>query len=97
MKLLSRIKLKAEYISTQFFENQPNEIYSHLSEKPSKSAISSKITPTKEKERRKRKSVEEERRRREKAMVALLVFIMATLEMVFVRKKTVARKKSIWQ
>ena len=37
-------------------------------------------SPTKEKERRKRKSVEEERRRRKKkAMVAFLVFIMATL------------------
>ena len=43
--------------------------------------ISSKITVTKEKERRKRKSEEKERRRREKkAMVALLVFIMVTLE-----------------
>ena len=39
------------------------------------------ITLTKEKDRRKRKIEEEERRRREKAMVALLVFIMATLEM----------------
>ena len=35
----------------------------------------------KEKDRRKRKSEEEEKRRREKAMVALLVFIIATLEM----------------
>ena len=47
------------------------------------SPISSKITLTKEKERKKRKSQEEERRRREKAMVALLVFIMVTLEIVF--------------
>ena len=39
------------------------------------------ITLTKEKDRRKRKIEEEERRRREKAMVARLVFIMATLEM----------------
>ena len=37
MKLQSRIKLKAEYISSRSFENQPNEIYTHLSEKPSKS------------------------------------------------------------
>ena len=41
---------------------------------------SSKITVTKEKERRKRKSEEKESRRREKAMVALLVFIIATLD-----------------
>ena len=56
-----------------FFENQPNELCSHLSEKGVKrqgfflGPISSKITVTKEKERRKRKSEEEERRRREKS------------------------------
>ena len=44
---------------------------------------SSKITLTKEKERRRRKSEE----KRKKAMVALLVFIMATLKIVFGRKK----------
>ena len=44
----------------------------------------SKITETKEKERRKRNSEEKERRRREKkAMAALVVFIIATLEIVF--------------
>ena len=50
--------------------------------------MNSKITVTKEKERGKRKSEEKERRRRElKAMFALLVFIMATLE-IFGRKQT---------
>ena len=44
---------------------------------------SSKITLTKEKERRRRKSEE----KRKKAMVALLVFIMATLTIVFGREK----------
>ena len=39
----------------------------------------------KEKERRKTKSEENERRRREKAAVALLVFIIATME-IFGRK-----------
>ena len=39
------------------------------------------------KERRKRKSEEKERGRRKKARVALLVFIIATLETVFGRKK----------
>ena len=48
---------------------------------------SSKITVTKEKERKKRKSEEKERRRREKAMAALLVFIMATLGIVFGREQ----------
>ena len=57
-------------------------------------SISFKITVTKEKERRKRNSEEEERRRREKAIFALLVFITATLEIAFGRKKkTVERKK----
>ena len=49
--------------------------------------ISSKNTLTKEKERRKRNSEGEERRRREKAMVALLVFIMAPLEFFLTGKK----------
>ena len=40
------------------------------------------ITPAKEQERRKRKSEKMESRRREKKMVALLVFVMATLEKV---------------
>ena len=43
----------------------------------------SKITVTKEKERRKRKSEEKKRRRREKAMIALLVFKIATLPIAF--------------
>ena len=41
------------------------------------------ITPAKEQERRKRKSEKMESRRREKKMVALLVFVMATLESCF--------------
>ena len=47
-------------------------------------SISTKITAAKEKEQRKRKREEGERRRRKKkkAMVALLVFIKATLEIV---------------
>ena len=58
-----------------------------MSEKASNSRFlkpknGSKITVTKEKERRKRMSEE----KKKKAMVALLVFIMATLEIVFGRK-----------
>ena len=75
-------------ISNLFFENQPNEICSHLSEMCQKAGFlsprCSKITETKEKERRKRKSEEKERRRkRKKAMATLVVFIIATLEIVF--------------
>ena len=44
---------------------------------------------------RKRKSEELERRRSEKKGVALLVFIIASLERVFGKKKTVGRKRSI--
>ena len=46
-----------------------------------------KIIVTKDKERRKRKSEEKERRRRQKTIFVLVVFIMATLEIVFGRKK----------
>ena len=55
---------------------------------------SSKIIVTKEEERRKRKrkSDDEERRRRKKAMVALLVFRIATSEIVFGRKKLLDAK-----
>ena len=50
------------YISSRFFENQPNEICSHLSEKASKGRFfapdisGSKITLKKEKERRKERA-----------------------------------------
>ena len=61
---------------------------------------SSKIIVTKKEERRKRKrtrkrkrkSEDEERRRRKKAMVALLVFRIATLEIVFGRKNCRTQK-----
>jgi len=54
---------------------------------------SSKIIVTKERERRKRKSEEKERRRRKKkAMAPLLVFIIATLEIVLGQKKLLDAK-----
>ena len=79
------------YISSRFIENQPNEICSHLSEKASKGRLfgPDKLQNhiegkgnDKEKEREGRKE-----EKRKKAMVALLVFIMATLKIVFGRKK----------
>ena len=72
-------------ISNRFFKNQPNEICSHLSEKASKSgflkpARSSKITVTKEKETAgKERAGRTKGGEEEKAMVALLVFTVATL------------------
>ena len=67
------------FIFSRFYENQPHEICSHLSEKASKRAgflgpRSSKITLTKEKERRKRKSEKEERRGRQKRNGCTLSF-----------------------
>lgn len=63
-------------VSSRFFESEPNEIYSHVSEEGSKGRFftpkSSRITISREKDRRKRKSEEDERRRGEKSMVALL-------------------------
>ena len=73
-----------------------------MSEKASKGRffkpeISSKISVKKTKE----KGEKERARRRKggqekKAVVALLVFIIATLEIIFGRKKIVGRKRSIW-
>ena len=68
------------------FENQPNEICSHLCEKASIGTClkTEKLQnhSKKEKERRKGKSEEKEKRtRRTKATVELLVFILRTLEM----------------
>ena len=76
------MRLKYTYcISSRFFENQPNEICSHFSEKVSKGRFlkpenGSKITVTKEKEKRKRKSDggDQERRRRKKSNGCTLNF-----------------------
>ena len=76
------------------FENQPNDICGHLSEKASKGRF---LKPDKlqnhshegKGRKRKRKSegrVKEEKRKKAKA--ALFVFIIATLESVFGQKKT---------
>ena len=79
------------YIYSQFFENQPNEICSHLSEKASKVGF---FKPEKlQSHSNEGKGEEGKKKRREgkegkkKAMPALPVFI----------KKTVSRKWSIWR
>ena len=82
-------------------ENQPNEICSHLTEKASKGSFlkpenGSKITVTKEEERRKRKSEAIRKGGEEKkAMVAILVFIMSYLDIVFGRKKLLDGKVKV--
>ena len=81
------------------FENQPNDICGHLSEKASKGRF---LKPDKlqnhsnegKGRKRKRKSegkVKEEKRK--KAMAALFVFIIATLELVFGQKKKTGEKR----
>ena len=80
-------------MSSRFFENQRNEICSHLSEKASKGRFFGfdklqNHSVTKKKERRKRKTARRKKGGEEKeAMVALLLFIMAIFRVVFGRKK----------
>ena len=79
VQVLVQVYLLITDMSSRFFENQPNEICSHLRDKASKGTF---LKPEKlqnhsneEKGKEKRKSEEKERRRRKKkAMVALLVF-----------------------
>ena len=74
--------------SRRFFKNQPRN---DLSERRQKAGflgpISFKITVTKKKNSIKRKSEVEEGGKKKKAIVTLLVFIMASLEIVFGRKR----------
>ena len=75
-------------ICNLFFENQPNEICSHLSEKVSKGRfLKSEMLQNyrnegKGKEKKKQRGEGKEEKRK-KAMAALVVFIIATLEIVF--------------
>ena len=72
-------------------ENQPNEICSHLSEKASKGTflkpekLQNHSNERKGKEKKKERGEGKEEKKK-KAMVALLVFTIATLEIVFGRK-----------
>ena len=75
-------------ICNLFFENQPNEICSHLSEKVSKGRflnpkkLQNYRNEGKGKEKKKQRGEGKEEKRK-KAMAALVVFIIATLEIVF--------------
>ena len=70
------------------FENQPNEICSHLSEKMSKGRflnpkkLQNYRNEGKGKEKKKQRG-EGKKEKRKKGMAALVVFIIATLEIVF--------------
>ena len=75
-------------ICNLFFDNQPNEICSHLREKVSKDRfLKSEMLQNyrnegKGKEKKKQRGEGKEEKRK-KAMAALVVFIIATLEIVF--------------
>ena len=83
------------YTSSRFFENQPNEICGDLSKKGSKDRfcgrdkLQNHANEVKGKEKNKERGGRKEEKRKT-AMVALLVFIMATLEIW--PKKTGGRK-----
>ena len=82
---------------SRFFENYPNEICSHLCEKASKGTfLKSEILQNhsnegKGKDKRKERGEGKEEKNK-KAMVALLVFIKATLKIVFGRKNCFTQK-----
>ena len=83
------------YISSRFFENQLNEICSHLSEKASKGRFLKPEKLQNHSNEGKGKEKKKERGDRQKAMVALLIFIMSYFGYSFWPKKTVGRKRSI--
>ena len=84
-------------MSSQFFENQPNEICSHLGEKASKVTF---FKPEKlqnhsdegEGKEKKKERGEGKEEKKKKAMDPLLDFIIATLEIVFGRKNCSTQK-----
>ena len=85
------------YTSSRFFENQPNEICGDLSKKGSKDRfcgrdkLQNHANEVKGKEKNKERGARKEEKRKT-AMVALLVFIMATLE-IWPKKKKLGDEK----
>ena len=91
-----------QYTFSWFFENKPNELCSHLSEKGPKGRkvlFCAREAP-KSRRRRKRKGEKERAKRWKvgdgKKMVALLVFIMATLEIVVLSSQRRGFDYLIW-
>ena len=74
------VNLIQHYISSRYFEKQPNKICSHLSEKASKGRFLNSEKLQNHVNKGKGKEKKKERGEEKKAMGALLVFIMATLE-----------------
>ena len=88
-------------MSNRFFENQPNEICSHLSGKASKGTF---LTPQKlqnqsneGKGKKKKKERGEETEEKEKSNACTLSFYNSYFGDSFWPKKTVRRKRSIWR
>ena len=80
-------------MSGRFFEKQPNEICSHLSEKASKGRflkpekLQNHSNEGKGKEKKKERGEgKKKKKKKKKAMVSLFVYIIATLE-----------KRSVWR
>ena len=80
------------YIPSRFFENQPNEICSHLSEKASKGMFLKPEKLLSHSNEGKGKEKKKERGEEKTAMVTLLVLIIATLDIVFGRRKLLDAK-----
>ena len=88
-------------MSSQFFENQPNEICSYLCEKVSKGKF---LKPEKlqyhsneGKGKKKTKERREGKEEKKKRSGCSLTFYNSYFEDCFWPKKTVARKRSIWR
>ena len=88
---------KNSFISSRFLKINLTKICSHLREEASKGRFFGPDKLQNHTNEQKRKEKKKERVGAEKkAMASLLVFMMAILEVVFGRKKTVGRKRSIW-
>ena len=85
------------YISSRFFENQPNEICSHLSEKASKNRFRKPEKLQNHRNKGKRKEKEKERGEEKKSNGCTLSFHNGYSEDTSWPKTTVGCKKSIWR
>ena len=84
-------------ISNRFFENQPNEICSHLSEKASKNRFRKPEKLQNHRNKGKRKEKEKERGEEKKSNGCTLSFHNGYSEDTSWPKTTVGCKKSIWR
>ena len=87
LNFLSHVSCLYIYISSRVYENQHDEICSHLSDKASKGKFLKPEKLQNHSNEGKGKGKKKERGEEKKAMVALLVLIIATLDIAFDRKK----------